>query len=55
MPWNRILVPVIQLNVVHICSTDVAPAILPQGTSYFFYSDQNIIYTDYQAIHLHPL
>ncbi|XP_078336937.1 uncharacterized protein LOC111134867 [Crassostrea virginica] len=31
IPWNRILVPVIQLNVVHICSTGVAPAILPQG------------------------
>ena len=36
IPWNRILVPVIELNVVHICSTDVAPAILPQGTSHFF-------------------
>nr|XP_022311408.1 uncharacterized protein LOC111116711 [Crassostrea virginica] len=36
IPWNRILLPVIQLNVVHICSTDVAPAFLPQGTSHFF-------------------
>ena len=36
IPWNRIFVPVIQLNVVHICSTDVAPAILPKGTSHFF-------------------